>query len=330
MEALISVIVPVYKVEKYVADCIKSILQQSYSNIELLLVDDGSPDNSGEICDKYAKIDKRIRVIHQSNQGVSRARNVARYITQGEWVTFVDSDDTINPDYIENLVNANPQLDKMVLAVSGATRIDRNTNICKWKQEFDARKISFMTLSKEDYQQLDSILSFGTILGKLYNLEIIRSIGLQFKEQLPLNEDQLFFFEYLKYIKSIVTNNDVGYNYFTDGTSSLSTSRHPYNKRITAYKELHQAYEILLNIFKLQPSALKKTSSMVCRIYMDAIKSCYAMHENKDICLNVLQNLNKKEFRRWYAPISKQGKFLKVIISFPNSILHLIFKLIVR
>lgn len=69
---------------------------------------------------------------------------------------------------------------------------------------------------------------------------------------------------------------------------------------------------------------------MVCRIYMDAIKSCYAMHENKDICLNVLQNLNKKEFRRWYAPISKQGKFLKVIISFPNSILHLIFKLIVR
>ena len=147
MEALISVIVPVYKVEKYVADCIKSILQQSYSNIELLLVDDGSPDNSGEICDKYAKIDKRIRVIHQSNQVVSRARNVALYITQGECVTFVDSDDTINPDYIENLVNANPQLDKMVLAVSGATSIDRKTNICIWKHEFDDRKISFMTLS---------------------------------------------------------------------------------------------------------------------------------------------------------------------------------------
>ncbi len=330
MNSLVSVIVPVYNTEKYLSECIESILRQSYFNIELLLVDDGSPDNSGKICDHYTTIDKRVRVIHQPNQGVSRARNAALRTAQGEWVTFVDSDDTISNDYIENLVQANPSFDKWTLAVSGATRIDRNTNICKWKQEFDNRQIQLMSLSKDDFQPLDSILLFGTILGKLYNLEIIRSKSIQFNEQLPLNEDQLFFFKYLKYINKIVSNNNVGYNYYTDGSASLSTSRHPYNKRITAYNELHQAYETLLNTFKLQPSALKKTSSMVCSIYLDAIKSCYAMHENKSVCLNVLKSLDKKEIHDWYSPNSKQGKILKTIIQLPNHIIHAILKLIIN
>lgn len=330
MEALISIIVPVYKVEKYISECIESILKQTYANIELLLVDDGSPDNSGKICDHYATIDKRVRVIHQLNQGVSQARNAALHIALGEWVTFVDSDDTINSDYIENLVQANPSFDKCTLAVSGATRIDRNTNIRKWKQEFGSRKILLLSLFKNDFQPLDSILLFGTTWGKLYNLEIIRSKDIQFNEQLSLNEDQLFFFKYLKYINKIVSNNNVGYNYYTDGSASLSTSRHPYNKRITAYKELHQAYEAFLNTFKLQPSVLKKTSSMVCSIYLDAIKSCYAMHENQSVCLNVLKNLDKKEIRDWYSPNSKQGKILKTIIFLPNFIIHAVLKSIIN
>lgn len=330
MNSLVSVIVPVYNTEKYLSECIESILRQSYFDIELLLVDDGSPDNSGKICDYYATIDKRVRVIHQSNQGVSRARNAALRTAQGKWVTFVDSDDTINTDYIENLVTANPLFDKWTLAVSGATRIDRYTNICRWKQEFDNRQILLMSLSKEDYQPLDSILLFGTILGKLYNLEIIRSKDIQFNEHLSLNEDQLFFFKYLKYINKIVSNNNVGYNYYTDGSVSLSTSRHPYNKRITAYKELHQAYEVLLKTFKLQPSALKQTSSMVCSIYLDAIKSCYAMQEDKTTCLNILKNIDKKEIQNWYSPISKQGKILKNIIFLPNFIIHAILKLIIN
>lgn len=330
MNSLVSVIVPVYNTEKYLSECIESILRQSYFDIELLLVDDGSSDNSGKICDYYATIDKRVRVIHQSNQGVSRARNAALHTAQGKWVTFVDSDDTINTDYIENLVTTNPLFDKWTLAVSGATRIDRNTNICIWKQEFDNRQIQLMSLSKKDYQSLDSILLFGTILGKLYNLEIIRSKDIQFNEQLSLNEDQLFFFKYLKYINKIVSNNNVGYNYYTDGSASLSTSRHPYNKRITAYKELHQVYQALLNKFKLQPSALNRTSSMVCRIYLDAIKSCYIMHEDNIVCLDILRNLNKKEIRNLYSPASLQGKILKMFILFPNLFIHTILKLIIR
>lgn len=330
MNSLITVIVPVYNVEKYIAECIESILKQSYSNIELLLVDDGSSDNSGKICDYYATIDKRIRVFHQSNQGVSHARNTALCVAKGEWVTFVDSDDTINPDYIESLVQANSKLDKQILAVSGATRIDRNDNICKWKQKFENKQIPLLSFSKGDYQLLDSILLFGTVLGKLYNLEIVRSTGLQFNEQLPFNEDQLFFFKYLKHINIIASNKNTGYNYFTDGKPSLSTSRYSYDKRLIAYYEIRYVYKELLDKFKLPPTVLKKTSSMVCRIYLDAIKSCYAKHEDKNICLDILCNLDKKEFRNLYSPVSLQGKMLKAFILFPNYFIHLILKLIIH
>lgn len=104
-DVLISVIIPCYKVEKYLFMCVESILTQTYKNLEILLVDDGSPDRCGEICDEYAKKDYRVKVIHKKNGGVSDARNVAIDIAQGEYITFVDSDDYVTPDYVESLYN---------------------------------------------------------------------------------------------------------------------------------------------------------------------------------------------------------------------------------
>ena len=100
---LISIIVPCYNVEQYLPKCIDSILCQTYRNLEVWLVDDGSPDRCGEICDEYAKKDSRVKVIHKENGGLSDARNAALDVFQGEWVTCVDSDDFITPDYIETL-----------------------------------------------------------------------------------------------------------------------------------------------------------------------------------------------------------------------------------
>lgn len=102
---LISVIVPVYKVEKYLNRCIDSIIKQTYHNLEIILVDDGSPDNSGKICDEYAKKDKRIKVIHKQNGGLSDARNCALDIATGDYIGFVDSDDYIKEDMFETLYN---------------------------------------------------------------------------------------------------------------------------------------------------------------------------------------------------------------------------------
>lgn len=106
MKPLISIIVPIYKVEKYLKRCIESIIAQTYQNIEIILVDDGSPDNCGKICDLYKKKDKRIKVIHKKNGGLSDARNSGIRIAKGEYIGFVDSDDFIKADMYENMLNA--------------------------------------------------------------------------------------------------------------------------------------------------------------------------------------------------------------------------------
>ena len=100
---LVSLIVPVYKAEKYIYQSIDSLLAQTYNNIEVVLVDDGSPDNCGKICDEYAAKDSRVKVFHQQNRGVSAARNTGLAHIKGEWITFVDADDKVTEDYIEKL-----------------------------------------------------------------------------------------------------------------------------------------------------------------------------------------------------------------------------------
>lgn len=106
MSDLISVIIPIYKVEEYLDKCISSVVNQTYKNLEIILVDDGSPDNCPTMCDDWAKKDERIRVIHKSNGGLSDARNVGLEIASGDYIAFVDSDDYIKPDMIEKLYAA--------------------------------------------------------------------------------------------------------------------------------------------------------------------------------------------------------------------------------
>ena len=100
MNELISVVIPVYNVETYLDACVRSVMKQTYSNIEIILVDDGATDNSGEMCDFYAKEDSRVKVIHKDNGGLSDARNCGIEVTKGEFITFVDSDDIVSCKYI--------------------------------------------------------------------------------------------------------------------------------------------------------------------------------------------------------------------------------------
>ena len=104
MNPLVSIIVPVYKVEKYLDECVESLVNQTFRNIEIILVDDGSPDNCPKICDDWVARDDRIKVIHKSNSGVSSARNEGLKVACGEWIWFVDSDDTVEMTAIEELV----------------------------------------------------------------------------------------------------------------------------------------------------------------------------------------------------------------------------------
>lgn len=129
---LVSIIVPVYNTEKYLKQCIDSILSQKYTDFELLLIDDGSTDRSGDICDEYAKKDSRIRVFHKVNGGVSSARNMGLENAQGEWVTFVDSDDKIEVTFLFTICeNVSDQVDLIVTSASDNKCLERNDFITR-------------------------------------------------------------------------------------------------------------------------------------------------------------------------------------------------------
>ena len=132
---LVSVIVPVYKVEFYLSECIESILKQTYQNLEIILVDDGSPDDCGSICDKYAQQDKRIKVFHKNNEGLSEARNYGIERATGDYLSFVDSDDWIEPDMFETLVS--------VVVVN-----DSDIVCCGYYREYNGYKETILKIDK--------------------------------------------------------------------------------------------------------------------------------------------------------------------------------------
>ena len=170
----ISVIVPVYNVEKHLHRCIDSILAQTFTDFELMLVDDGSPDNCGAICDNYANRDSRIQVIHQENQGQAAARNHAVIQAAGEWVCFVDSDDVIHPQMLELLyaavINSHAQI-SMCAAIEEETL----------PSDFSNPKEAEFTVHKVDEDYLNSLYDSGehrcwVIWGKLIRTEIVKKI----------------------------------------------------------------------------------------------------------------------------------------------------------
>lgn len=186
----ISVIVPVYKVEKYLNSCVDSILNQSFSDFELILVDDGSPDNCGVICDDYAAKDSRVRVIHQENQGLSCARNTGIDAARGRFLCFVDSDDLVAPDYCRVLYD--------LLAESTA---DFSVcGVCRFRDGEDPVPVdvedSGQVSSREFLgMQLRRKSEFG-VWNKLYRRELFEKI--RFKAG-KLNEDVIFSADLMKH-----------------------------------------------------------------------------------------------------------------------------------
>ena len=132
---IVSVIVPVYKVEKYLKQCLDSIISQSFSDFECILVDDGSPDNCPNICDQYSEKDKRFRVIHQRNKGLSAARNTGIENSTGEWICFIDSDDCIHPDYISILYSTAKNYDAEVVSCGHISFFENDDISVKWESQ---------------------------------------------------------------------------------------------------------------------------------------------------------------------------------------------------
>lgn len=217
----VSVIVPVYKVEKYLNRCVKSIVKQTYTNLEIILVDDGSPDSCPEMCDEWAKKDSRIKVIHKKNGGLSDARNAGMEIITGEYVWFIDSDDYIELDAVEHIVN-NAIKNNSDVVVFGMKK-DSGHSITKINIQFDLlyrsnEEIKLKLLQR--YYTNNNTLVYS-VCNKFYNTNFIKDNSLFFDVKDIRCEDCWFNFKVF-HIADIVSYIDKCYYCYFENTESIT------------------------------------------------------------------------------------------------------------
>ena len=200
MQNLVSIIVPVYNVEDYVAKCLESICRQSYDNIEIIVVNDGSLDGSAEICSRYASCDKRIRYFEQKNYGVSSARNRGLELSTGSFIMFVDADDCLEPNTIEQCIE---NMDENDMLVFGYKRIDEDDLILSMSNEYNNSIIDHDTMMEYLFYLHPKFQYQGYLCNKFYRAEIIKNHDIHFFKDIKYNEDRLFIFEYLKFCNKV-------------------------------------------------------------------------------------------------------------------------------
>ena len=181
MNELISIVVPVYNVEKYLGTCVESILKQTYSNIEVILVDDGSTDCSGKMCDHYMGQDERIKVIHKKNGGLSDARNKGIIQAEGEYITFIDSDDVVSSDYVEYLYNILEENDGDI-AICNPVHCYPNEKIVFEQETFKRVYKAEDAIVEMLYQKSFLVAAWGKLYKKDYFEEIEFPKGMLFED----------------------------------------------------------------------------------------------------------------------------------------------------
>lgn len=233
MSPLISIIVPVYNAEKTLNRCVDSILSQTFLDWELLLINDGSTDQSGELCDEYAAKDQRIKVVHKKNGGVSSARNVGLDHAKGEWITFCDSDDFVYPNWLKNYVD---NISDGIDLICQAFECDKSL-----VHEFKDKKIFGVTYKgciQDGVLLLDKNHILGYLWIKLFKRSIVDFYKLRFDVRFNYWEDQEFCFRYFSHIKNMVCTEKVGYYYYVpDWTYKYEKS----NNMFYIYQSLYES-----------------------------------------------------------------------------------------
>ena len=298
----ISVIVPVYKAETYLHRCVDSLLAQTFTDFEILLVDDGSPDRSGEICDEYARKDSRVRVFHKENGGVSSARNVGLDNARGEYVCFVDSDDWVEEEMFATLLKSFQSKMEMDILFWGF-QYD-NSQV----QDYKKRKALKEKLQYVYCDAAESILEsvywlekrdlFGWTWNKLFRREIIQSQKIRFDETISLQEDHLFTLEYVRFVKSLMVLPYYPYHYRVLDGSLMNRRRN--------YAEWKKVIELLLQERLSLANMIESSISISYRKYvyesfilasfhsLSALYNNNSAYEARIIELNLLKRSMKK------------------------------------
>ena len=223
----ISIIVPVYNAEKYLRQCLDSILNQSFSDFEVLLVDDGSKDDSEKICDEYAVKDKRVHVCHQANQGVSVARNVGLENAQGEWMYFPDADDIVMPNALNMMMSF---ADKTIEYIMCGYEVYDENGACTYSIEERKQKIIDRDAALIEMFAPTDYRYQGYLWNKLFRASIIKENSLSFVRGIKFNEDRLFNVEYLCHVKyKVVYTTTPIYQYIERTNSAMASLTQRFN-----------------------------------------------------------------------------------------------------
>lgn len=235
---LISIIVPVYNTEQYLKRCIESIQNQTYTNLEIILIDDGSTDKSLAICEQYAEADKRIKVIHQENQGVSSARNKGLSNANGKYIGFVDSDDYISKDMYEILVREMENAD--VDMVACGYNFDVNGKIVSVRNERDvverimpAEKFMYYAYNRDQYRGVANYT-----VCKLYSRKIIDMFQIKFDRRFIIGEDMVFTTIFYLNCRNIKYINMPLYYYYVRSNSAINDVSKDKQNVLLAYEEV--------------------------------------------------------------------------------------------
>lgn len=238
----VSVIVPMYNVQDYLEDCVKSIVNQSYKNLEIILVDDGSPDNCGKMADGYAKEDKRIKVIHKPNGGLSDARNAGMAEATGDYLMFIDSDDMMMPDAINKMMQKILQEDADYVI---GNYINCDEDGTYWKNPvFSLEKYKTFKLDINDYVDSFFIMN-SSVCNKIFNHEFIKKLDLKFKIGLPAEDAMFTTYCFIKSTK-VYYIPDLVYCYRQRGAGTSISM----NCTAKYFNGINQAYRVIYENFK--------------------------------------------------------------------------------
>lgn len=316
--SLVSVIVPVYNVEKYLKRCVDSILAQSFSDFELILVDDGSTDSSGAICDQFAEIDDRISVQHNTNQGASAARNHGIDAARGEWITFIDSDDYVLPDYLYSLYQATLKSDTD-LVMTGIKLVYENEPdkevVREWQES---------VVKKENLDELyeSNILQYqkGPVI-KLFKKEIIKKNGLCFNERLSRGEDALFVYGYLLHANVLSVASGANYVYYKRSGSLMSQKLASFETELYAYECMKSTILQLLGQVEIRHPYPKRFLVYWFDRVLNSLHSGekkYSFNERQ----KCLRSLDLKYYQAWKKPVSRNDMILKTLLCKKQFVLY--------
>lgn len=301
----VSVIVPVYNVEKYIARCVDSILAQTFTDFELILVDDGSSDCSGELCDRYSLEDNRITVVHTKNKGVSAARNKGIELSRGDWVTFIDSDDYVLPEYLRSLY-LNSKKYRSDFVMTGIIRIFEDNS-----HPQEIREWPEMVVDKANIECLYSgnVLQYqkGPVI-KLFKRVIINKYGLCFDEKLSRGEDALFVYSYLLHCETISVAMGANYVYCLRPGSLMS-------QKLADFEDEYYGYNcmkaLLLNLTVL-PHPYPKM--FLIYWFERVLNSIYANNYSFRKRMMLLKTLDYDYYREWKEPVSWKENIKKNLL----------------